>query len=208
MKNIEAIIRTGLISGEFYTICMPKNIVSAEGAIFWSIIGADNDMAYLESEVLPLEAGMPYFFQATATELKVVYGDEEVTAPKTANDHSVANGLVGTFTPLVKEHLMNMYLLTDDNMLHQVTDASGADVNLPANRAYVNRDYIQGGAPTSAPAPGRRRVAMAMPRPEQVPTALETIDAAALNGQKVVINGHLYIVRDGRMFDATGRLVK
>ena len=43
----------------------------------------------------------------------------------------------------------------------------------------------------------------------KMPTGMETIDNSQFtihNCQKVIIDGHVYILRDGRMYDVTGRM--
>ena len=56
-----------------------------------------------------------------------------------------------------------------------------------ANRFYISRTAI------NAP---------------EVPTGMENLDAAAPRVQKIIYNDKLYIIRGGRLYDATGKVVK
>ena len=198
------IIRDGLTAGNYYTICMPKAMTEVEGATFWSIVSRDASQAYIQSEVAPYAAGKPYIFQATATTLTAIYEGEEVATP-------VANGaLRGTFVDMEQAAInavatgasSPIYLLSN-NQLWQVDGRSNNKVL--ANRAYVVYNEIPVlGAPT--PAPGRR--VLAMPMGSQVATGVDQVQGDEVQSTKVLINGQMFINRNGKMYDAQGKLVK
>ena len=85
----------------------------------------------------------------------------------------------------------------DDRYLHHLLDAYYNDIKLcfpginfdleSANRFYISRTAI------NAP---------------EVPTGMENLDAAAPRVQKIIYNDKLYIIRGGRLYDATGKVVK
>lgn len=198
------IIREELTAGNYYTICMPKAMTEVEGATFWSIVSRDASQAYIQSEVAPYAAGKPYIFQATATTLTAIYEGEEVATP-------VANGaLRGTFVDMEQAAInavatgasSPIYLLSN-NQLWQVDGRSNNKVL--ANRAYVVYNEIPVlGAPT--PAPGRR--VLAMPMGSQVATGVDQVQGDEVQSTKVLINGQMFINRNGKMYDAQGKLVK
>lgn len=196
-------IRENMEVGHYYTICIPQDIVSFNGASFWSMSNRGEGVAYLVEEAAPLTAGQPYIIQAEAEELCVVYGN---AVP--ASEAGTAGALVGTFELMEQEALntaatdasSDIYLLYN-NELWKVNDQSGN--SLPANRAYVVYDNLIPENP--APAPGRR--VRAIPMQGQVATGIETLNAADAPA-KTIIDGKLYIIRDKHMFDATGRMVK
>ena len=84
--------------GNYGTICLPYAVANGDysGAIFYTIAGkkTENDeLKYITlEEVSSLEAGKPYIFKATATELLATYSGNAVAAPV------AANGMIGTFT--------------------------------------------------------------------------------------------------------------
>ena len=131
-------------------------------------------------------------FKAEAATLEVVYGDE------VAQSAGTNNGLVGSFTEEDIQAGAGNYILYD-NKLYEVAATQLAKVG--AYRAYINIGQIN----NVAPAPGMRR--MAMPIQRGTATGIDAIEVGA-ELKKVVIDGQLYIVRDGRMYDVTGQLVR
>ncbi len=196
--------RTGLTIGKFYTICMPQNILGVRGATFWNLNNRNEDgsMVYFVEAKAPFDKGKPYIFIATAETLEVAYGEENAGSP-------VANGaLHGTFSAMTQSDFdaisaanssSPIYMLVD-NQLRQVAGRSGN--SLGANRAYVIYNELQAGEPT--PAPGRR--VLAMPMNENVATDIDALGSDA-QPSKIIVNGQLFIIRDGKAYDATGRQV-
>ena len=192
-------VRTGLELNRYYTICLGKNVTAATGAMFWNLKNRNEaeTEVYLEEVTLPLEAGKPYIFQASAETLNVTYGDEEANSP-------VENGaLRGTFENLDAAALAakadKVYILINNSIR-----PAGSENSLSANRAYINYDALTVGTP--APAPGRR--VRAIPMQPQVATGIEDVQGDNVQSTKVLINGQLFILRGEKMYDATGRLVK
>ena len=196
--------RTGLTIGKFYTICMPQNILGVRGATFWNLNNRDENgsMVYFVEAEAPFDAGKPYIFIATAETLEVAYGEENAGSP-------VANGaLHGTFSAMTQDDFNDVstangnspiYMLVN-NQLRQVAWRTGN--SLGANRAYVIYNELQAGEPT--PAPGRR--VLAMPMNENVATGIDALGSDA-QPSKIIVNGQLFIIRDGKAYDATGRQV-
>jgi len=195
------------VNPQYYgTICLPKAGVIA-GATLFEIAYMDykDDAPYkvYYDEVLngELEAGMPYIFLAHESTIGVFYTDD---AEETAKDK---NGLHGTLEDITSGmNGENKYMLYNNQVLHSTSPES----MLPANRAYIQLNEVDGyNNPNyhAAPAkPGRRRISTGFNAP-QIATGLE--DAAANEKPvKVLINGELYILRGEKMYDATGRLVK
>lgn len=198
-----ATVRDNLQADRYYTICLPQEVVSANGASFWNLSKRGEGVAYLEEAELPLEAGRPYIFQAEAEELCVVYGNAVPAASAGAE-----GALVGTFAAMNQSALdaaattasSDIYLLYD-NKLWLANSQSGN--NLPAYRAYIVYKELIPENPT--PAPGRR--VRAIPMANNAPTGFESIKATEAP-TKMIIDGKMYILRGEQMFDATGRIVK
>jgi hypothetical protein len=135
---------------------------------------------------------------AEAETVSAILTGEEVAVP-------VADGAIhGTFADMYQAALTaagdNIYLVIG-NQLRRVDDQTGN--SLPANRAYVDIDEITVGAPAGIPANRVR----SMPMQPQVATGMENVDASA-QPVKTIINGQLFILRNGKMYDAQGKLVK
>ena len=192
------VIRTGLTAGNYYTICMNKEMEEIQGATLWSFYGKDANFAYLVQENAPYDAGKAYIMYAEAEIVSAILTGEPASAP-------VANGAIhGTFDLMEQPALNaagdNIYLVIG-NQLRRVDGQTGN--SLPANRAYVDIDEITGGAPAGIPANRVR----SMPMQPQVATGMENVDASA-QPVKMIIDGQLYILRGEKMYDAQGKLVK
>ena len=136
------------------------------------------------------EAGIPYIFLATSTEL-AVYSDGTTAA--TPGDH---NGLHGTFTDDTPVAVGN-YILKD-NAICECT----ATCYVNANRAYIVWDEL----PTDAPQqmPGRRYIGMGV-EGENEATGFENITNGKNTTLKLIENGQLIIIRNGEKFNAQGQ---
>ncbi len=190
-------VRSGMTAGNYYTICLPKAVTTANGASFWNMSKRGAGVAYLEEAELPLVAGCPYIIQAEAEELCVEYSGDEVAA-------GTYGALHGTLVAMNQAALdaagADIYLLKN-NELRLVSNQSGN--SLAANRAYIKYgDFV---VSTPNPAPGRR--VRAIPMQDQSTTGVENLNAAEAP-VKTVIDGKMYILRGEHMFDATGRMVK
>ena len=196
-------VREGLTAGNYYTICYPKAMKNVQGATLWSFVGRDANFAYIEQETATtIEAGKPYILYATAATVQAeLEGDNALSAGSNGALH-------GTFTNLVQENLdgfgADVYLVIGNQLRLAVGPGTGSNT-LPAYRAYVKLSEISDGTP--APMPGRQIRSMSLPK--NTPTGMDQITNDQLQmSNKVIINGHLYIIRGEKMYDATGRLVK
>ena len=173
--------------GKFGTLCLPFG-GTFEGAELFECVGQETGKVYIAS-VTTLEAGVPYIFLATGTEL-AVYSDGTTAA--TPGDH---NGLHGTFTDNTEVAIGN-YILKD-NALCQAE----ATCWVNANRAYLVMSEVPEGAPTKMP--GRKYIGMGV-QGENEATGFENIT----NGENITIktieNGQLIIIRNGEKFNAQG----
>lgn len=197
-------VRTGLEVGRYYTICLPKKVVAATGATFWSMsernTDTENPLAYIVEENLPLTAGQPFLFQATATTLEVTYEGEATTA----GSHGA---LHGTLDAMDQDALdaaagANTLYILKNNELRLASGRTGN--SLAANRAYIIYEELD---PVSTPSHAPGRQVRSMPLHKDVATGLDDLNADT-QAQKVILNGQLFIIRGEKMYDATGILVK
>ena len=195
---IEQKVYTRNVTNTFGTICLPYASASTSGAYFFEAVGKGTEngkpAVYLAS-VSQLEAGVPYIFQKTASQIKVVY-DMSAAAVKTAK---TANGLVGSF-----EHDKIVPMNTGYILYNNAFCPSDGSAKVNAYRAYLNLNDVTGGKPTQMP--GRRYIGMEV-QDENEATGVEdlsTTDAPV----KVIENGQLIIIRDGVKYNVQGQLVK
>jgi hypothetical protein len=191
-----------LTDGNYYTVCFNREMKQIRGASLWSFIGRDADFAYIVQESAPFAAGKPFIVFAESEKLEAVL-DAEVSAP-------VANGaLHGTFTNLGQADLdgkkaaagdKDVYLVIG-NELRRATGASTGGNSLPAYRAYVIVDEID---PISTPSPAPGKKVRSMPLHKDATQGFENLEGGE-KPIKVLIDGQLYILRDGRMFNSIGQ---
>jgi hypothetical protein len=177
------------VTNKYGTICLPYASASTTGATFYRVAGKETGKVYLES-VDALEAGVPYIFEKTANQIKVVY-----TGEKTPTAGS-ANGLIGNFTDETVVPTGN-YILYNNAFI----PADGTTNKVNAYRAYLDMEDIVGGQPTQMP--GRRYIGMSV-QGENEATGFENITNGENTVIKTIENGQLIIIRNGEKFNAQG----
>lgn len=170
----EVYTRNGLTPGIYGTICFDYAVEAGhiEGAEIYELtsFNATNDGVIL-TQVDAMVAGRPYFFLATANELRLTYHGQRVAAGS-------YHGLVGHIgeTTLHITPNDNNYILYNNELLLVNTD----DIELPSYRAYINKyDEIPAYSEPTSSAP--RRI-MAIEPPHNAPTAVEAVDMQAAQG--------------------------
>lgn len=196
-------VRSELTIGKHYTICLKKRITAVNGATFWTIgKHTAHKVAYLEEAQLPLIAGEPFIFQATADKLEVVYEGEDVDNPVTVE----GNALRGTFEDMDAAALAaactNMYMLSN-NQICSVTHNNGNF--LSAFRAYIDDAAMSEVSSAPQPAPGRK--VKSVPMQGNVATGIDETHTS-MQAAKMLIDGQLFIIYGEKMYDVTGSLVK
>ena len=174
-------------NGNYGTICLPRASSVIEGATMYRIVGGNAFEGITIEEVASMEAGKPYIFQASADQITVT-----MTGPRA--DVQTANGLVGNLgvTAITVPQNGHSYILST-NLLYLVD----GDVTIAPNRAYINMDAIN----PIAPAPGRIRRVITV---ENQATGVESLQPSAFSLEKVLMNGQLFILRDGQLYNVTG----
>lgn len=144
-------------NGRYGTICLPYGSTNMIGATFYEVAWMNTAVSpwkvYVD-EVTELEAGKPYIFKATSSQIVVAYKGEE------AQEAGNYKGLYGTFDNIIDGDAGTVgNILENNHMLsnNQIMKCLG-NCQLLANRAYFKLGEI----PTVEPAlvPGRRRVAL------------------------------------------------
>ena len=174
-------------NGNYGTICLPRASSVIEGATMYRIVGGNASEGITIEEVASMEAGKPYIFQASADQITVT-----MTGPRA--ELQEANGLVGNLGESAITVPQNGYsYVLSTNLLYLVN----SDVTIAPNRAYINMSAIT----SIAPAPGRVRRVIAV---ENQATGVESLQPSAFSLEKVLMNGQLFILRDGQLYNVTG----
>ena len=187
-------------NGHYGTICLPK-AGTIEGATLYEIGSFESNMIYIDEVGTTLTAGVPYIFYASEAQLNVYYTD------KTADDVPAgdANGLYGFYNLSDEDATFDIPVDAGNYILYSNAYwlVKGREAYIANYRAYIKISEIN----AQAPAPGRRRVAMAV-HGEQVATGMENVQGDNVQCTKVLINGQLFILRGEKMYDVKGQLVK
>ena len=196
-RSVTTHTRTGLTVGNYGTICLPYAVAAEDrnGADLFEIDKWDpNGVSLTLSQLTNNEnmvAGRPYIFQATEATATFRYYAEGDEAEAGSN-----NGLVGSYEQALIPQNDDNYIIYN-NKLYLVN----SEAYVGAYRAYIHKqDQVQ-------PAPAyRRRVTLSV-NGAQVATDIDlTNDPAQMT--KYIENGHLFIFRDGKLYNAQGQLVK
>ena len=205
-------VRTGLTYDQAGTICLPYAVKADDykGASVWSIENKTGTNTMITSITLAeeveddgitkkdLEAGKPYIFFAEESEFQLFYSGDEYTD----NESVWANGLIGNLdvNPIIinpTEYIPGTYLINQNKLME-----CGTNCNVPQYRAYVKAYDIQ--YVVQAPPAAPRRV---IGNPSGTPTNLNGLNSNG-KAQKALIDGHIYILRDNKMYNAQGLFVK
>lgn len=206
-KKVPAETLREVTPGAWGTFCPSKKTLVPNGASFYTLTykevrdGAPYKVFFDEiAEGESLLAGKPYLFIAEESAITGV----ESGAAATASNYNGFYGVVAPTSLVVSAADVESYkyYIIYQNQIRLCGEGT---FNFKAGRAYINMNEVSGDA--VAPAPGRRRVGMENP---EAPKQYTDVEATLNDGKpaKMFINGQLFILRNGQIFDTTGRIVK
>lgn len=189
--NVPFFTRDGLSVGNYGTICLPKAATLFAGAEMYRLVDKTAANGIVIEEVDAMEAGHPYIFRATESQLVVTLtGDEEAA--------QAVNGLVG-YIGAEDKHLQpdgdKLYILKSNQIWMVDTE-----VIIPSNRAYIDMSGIN----SLAQAPAKRRYVIGG---NQMPTGLDQINNKS-EIHKFIKDGHLLIEKNGVLYNAQGQQIQ
>ncbi|MBQ6777434.1 MAG: InlB B-repeat-containing protein [Paludibacteraceae bacterium] len=195
--------RANLQLGGIGTVCLPFDVATTDrfGGTFYKADYQGPGFAYFIEETGTLEAGKPYVYVADTTFIVLL---QDVNA-NTVTDPTPYRGMYGTFTDMAAGSLTDKYVIAQKKLRR-----CGPGATLAAYRAYIDLTEM----PTTplevndpANAPVRRRLGIGGNNGST--TDLQNyFEFDAEGTQKVIMNGQLYILRDGKMYNAQGQLMK
>ncbi len=195
MEGLATPYTRSMTIGQWATVCLPYAATSFSGATFYKINYHDGaDKLYIE-EVHTLEAGMPYIFEATAE--TVIINHEDATL--TNGEEQTERGLHGSFARKVIESDGSQAAISGGSV---VVAEEYSTITIPACRAYINMEEVPTVyQPTSAPLR-----CMGVPRGQATdnPSLHHSINSSF----KMIKDGQLIIVKDGKTYNVVGMEVK
>lgn len=189
------LLRGGLTPGKMGTYTTAYDVNTYEGAEFY--VPNQYTAGGIEFvSVDKLVAGTPYLFVATDNEL---WGLNEGTA--VVADYVYNRGMVG-YLGAGQVNVPDGSVVVIQNHLYYAKNNY-----MTAGYAYFDMAAIQALTPVqeSADAP-RRKLNIGFKN--NAPTGIENVQGDNVQSTKVLIDGTLYILRNGNMYDVTGKLVK
>ena len=213
-RTADVIIDRSFAAGNLYTLVLPFDADAAQTAeqlpgqlteLSETIVKENGDLRLNFVNVSAIEAGVPYLYSPSADVTNPVF--EGVTVSPELN-HSTGDAhakYYGIYAPttgaLLKETTANAYVLGSDRYLYDVTTLQD-DQPMKALRCYFVLNF-----PSGLGIAPRARVIFNNQETETA-TGVESIQPAAVSHQKVLRDGQLLIIRDGKTYNAQGQLVK
>lgn len=181
------------------TICLPRDVAADafSGAEFYHILyregSADAPTALILEQVESLEAGMPYIYYTTETQIHCQYSGTTVFKGKKQN------GLIGTLSIITQSSSLQGKWYISNNEICQI----GEDCTLAANRAYIDMSEV----PTQAqatPVPGRKQIRLGQPGT----ATFVPLHHVSHTANKMLLNNAILIQRENHMYDIQGRVIR
>lgn len=179
---------------ELGTICLDKDVKEEEysGAKFYEISHLDGNKLYFE-EVTSLNAGYPYLFQATDTEIKMAVHGNVSTEGKSKNGfHGVLTDF--PFNGSGSGFVDGDYFVVTGNKIVAASNESG----VRANRAFIVKSEI----PTSAPTSDAKKNMICLDDDSNgissIPSSDTDADIYDLSGRKVYKPAHGIYIKEGK----------
>ena len=189
--------------GKFGTICLPYAVAEFENAKVYKVLSfATNEKnGLLLEEVDALVAGKPYFFLAESDTVSFAYTEQGDAA---ADDHE--NGLYGAIAGTTVSGA-GYYVLQENELRQTYNEATSEpiEVTVGANRAYLYITEVPDAPGTYSPSPRRRIISIY--QEEQSTTAIDQIGVDNCNNAKIMRDGHIFILHNGKAYNALGQCV-
>ena len=203
-----AISRSPLVANVWNTLCLPfaisksTDLDGAEVKEMTSVAmeGEVLNIYFSDIEGDELQAGKPYLVKPDADKnISGTYSDKQISSIASP----VKNGDVtmqGMFSPVAvtKDDYNTLFVGTPDGEGNNLFYPQ-ADGTLRGLRAY----FKIGGAPLSAPRRARYVVTQ-----KDVVTGIESVQNSDVRIQKIIRDGQLFIIHDGKMYNAQGQVIK
>lgn len=192
-------VRENVTEGTIGTMVYKHNITAIAGAVIYEPNYVEgNELEFIE--VLPENtvAGLPYIFVANGEndgKVQINFGTDD---PAIDCDHT-NRGLVGNMG------LEAIYVSDPSYAIYQNQIRPANNTKVAVGRAYIENITVLYELEPIVTAAPRRRFSLGIER--SMPTGFETI-MMQKGMNKVIMNNQLFLIRDGKLFNAQGALVK
>lgn len=214
-ETVVGVLGRSFVAGNLYTLVVPFNVDAAQTAaklpgqltkLNNSYEKANGDLRINFVDASAIEAGVPYLYKPSANVTNPSFLG--VTVDKDLNPTEPADGLAkyyGIYAPtdgVALKAISHAYVLGSDQYLYDVQD-------LPDNQEMLAlRGYFVLSFPAASPGAPKRLAKVVFNENEtETTTDIEDLQTD-IECTKVIVNGQLQIIRDGKTYNAFGQLVK
>ena len=203
-------------AGNLYTLVLPFDVDAAQTAsqlpgqltkLNNSYLKDNGDLRINFVNVSAVEAGVPYLYQPSADVTNPTFEGVEVSA--TLHPTKPADGYAqyhGIYAPMEDGNALhaitNAYVLGPDQYLYAVSDLPN-NQTMKALRAYFVLNFSE----TTSGSPKRLAKVVFNENETETTTDIEDLQTD-IECTKVIVNGQLQIIRDGKTYNAFGQLIK
>lgn len=202
-------------AGNLYTLVLPFDVDAAQTAaklpgqltkLNNSYLKDNGDLRINFVDASAIEAGVPYLYQPSTNVTNPAF--EDVTVSATLHHTVPADGYAeyhGIYAPMngVDLHaLTDAYVLGPDQYLYAVSDLPD-NQTMKALRAYFVLNFPE----TTSGSPKRLAKVVFNENETETTTDIEDLQTD-IECTKVIVNGQLQIIRDGKTYNAFGQLIK
>lgn len=215
-QTVIGVLGRSFTAGNLYTLVLPFDVDAAQTAeklpgqltkLNNSYLKDNGDLRINFVNASAVEAGVPYLYQPSADVTNPAFVG--VSVSKDLNPTKPADGYAeyhGIYAPMEDGNALhaitNAYVLGPDQYLYAVSDLPN-NQTMKALRAYFVLNFPE----TTSGSPKRLAKVVFNENETETTTDIENLqtDNTCI---KVIVNGQLQIIRDGKTYNAFGQLVK
>lgn len=214
-QTVIGVLGRSFTAGNLYTLVLPFDVDAAQTAaklpgqltkLNNSYLKENGDLRINFVNVSAVEAGVPYLYQPSADVTNPTFVgvsvSKDLNPTKPADGYAQYYGIYAPMDGVALHNIENAYVLGSDQYLYAVSDLPN-NQTMKALRAYFVLNF-----PSAAPGAPKRLAKVVFNENEtETTTDIEDLQTD-IECTKVIVNGQLQIIRDGKTYNAFGQLVK
>lgn len=213
-QTVVGVLGRSFVADNLYTLVLPFDVDAAQTAaklpgqltkLNNSYEKANGDLRINFVDASAIEAGVPYLYKPSAAVANPTFEGVEVSAalnPTVADSYAKYYGIYAPMDGNALHAITNAYVLGPDQYLYAVSDLPD-NQTMAALRAYFVLNF-----PAASPGAPKRLAKVVFNENEtETTTDIEDLQTD-IECTKVIVNGQLQIIRDGKTYNAFGQLVK
>lgn len=214
-QSVVGIVKRSFTAGNLYTLVLPFDVDAAQTAsqlpgqltkLNNSYEKANGDLRINFVDASAIEAGVPYLYKPSANVTNPAFVgvsvSKDLNPTEPADNYAKYYGIYAPMDGNALHAIDNAYVLGPDQYLYAVSDLPD-NQTMAALRAY----FVLNFPPAGPGAPKRLAKVVFNENETETTTDYENLqtDNTCI---KVIVNGQLQIIRDGKTYNAFGQLVK